>query len=186
MRHLVIFALLLIPVTAHAQSAMIMSPGTMSAGGVISFKTHSMDYPAPTHDATVKTVSFLPQFSYFMKSYMAMVGSVGFESISGDTQEMSRFSMSGGIRMYQPLAFLHFYLGIEGGLYFTNYDANDQDNIDVGFSLPLGVLIPLSRSVALDVGARFSKIWRDNDHPAGLNYNSFIVEIGYLGVQAFF
>jgi hypothetical protein len=186
MRYLIIFACLLIPVTAHAQSTMIMNPGTMSAGGVISFKTHSLDFAAPTPDASIKTVSFLPQFGYFMKSYMALVGSVGFESVSGDTLEMSRFSMSGGIRMYQPLAFLHFYLGIEGGLYFTNYDVNDQDTIDIGFSLPLGVLIPMSRSVALDVGARFTKIWRDNDTPAGGNYNSFIVEVGYLGVQAFF
>jgi hypothetical protein len=186
MRHLILFICLLLPVTAHAQSSMVMNRGTLSAGGVIQFQSHTMDFANPTPDASVKTVSFLPQFGYFMNSFMAVVGTVGFESISGDTMELSRVNMSGGVRFYQPLAFFHFYLGLEGGLYFTNYDDGDRDAIDVGFSLPLGMLIPMSRSVALDVGARFTKIWRDNDHPAGMNYNSFIVEVGYLGVQAFF
>jgi hypothetical protein len=178
--------MLLIPATGFAQSTMDVQRGTMFAGGQINFQTHEMDFPAPTGDASVKTFNFVPQFGWFMKSYLAAVGGIGYQSVSGDTAELNRFSVSGGVRLFQPLAMLHIYLGAEAGLYFTSYEANDADTMDFGFSFPLGVLIPLSRQVALDVGLRVSKIWRDNDHPVGQNYDSFIVDVGYLGVQAFF
>jgi opacity protein-like surface antigen len=93
--------------------------------------------------------------------------------------------MGAGLRLVQPLAVLHLYAGAEVGIFFTSYNGG-EDTLDFGMTFPLGVLIPLSSSVALDVGARISKIWRDNDHPAGYNYNSFIIDIGYLGIQAFF
>lgn len=189
MRHLPLLALILLmtlPAAAAAQSSMQIHHGTMFAGGQIAFQSHDLDFPAPTADGSVKTVTFEPQFGWFFKSYLAAVAGVGYQSISGDTLERDRFSVSGGVRLYQPLALLHLYAGIEGAFHFTSYEAGDADTLDFGLSAPVGVLIPLSRNVALDVGMRFTKIWRDNDHPAGLNYHSFIVDVGYLGVQAFF
>jgi len=174
------------PAQSFSQSAMQFQPGVMSAGGVIEFENHQMDYPSPAADAHVKTFRFSPEFGYFFRSYLALVGRVGYESITGDTTERSAFSLGGGLRLVQPLAVLHFYAGAEAGVFFTSYDASDADTLDFGVIFPLGALIPLSSSVALDVGARISKIWRDNDHPAGYNYDSFILEMGYLGIQAFF
>lgn len=182
----ILFAVLLFPVPALAQSAMLFQPGTMSAGGVIEFQTHEMDFPSPAGDATVETFRFSPEFGYFFRSYLAFVGRVGYESISGDAVERHVFSIGGGFRLVQPLAVLHLYAGAEAGVFFTSYEASDEDTLDFGVIFPLGMLIPLSSSVALDVGARITRIWRDNDHPAASNYDSFILDVGYLGVQAFF
>lgn len=177
--------MLLLPMQTFAQSAMHFQPGTMSAGGIIDFESHEMDFPSPTPDATVKTFRFFPELIYFVRSYLAVVGRVGYTSISGDISERNIFSIGAGLRLVQPLAVLHVYAGAEVGTYFTSYEG-DEDTLDFGVSFPLGVLIPLSSSVAVDIGARIAKIWRDNDHPAGYNYNSFIFDIGYLGIQAFF
>ncbi|PKN45970.1 MAG: hypothetical protein CVU59_07485 [Deltaproteobacteria bacterium HGW-Deltaproteobacteria-17] len=186
MKQWLFLVIFLIPSAATAQSAMHFERGTMFAGGQIAFQTHELDYPAPTGDASIKTVTFMPEFGWFMKSYLAAVGSVAYQSISGDTLERSTFSVGGGIRLFQPLALLHIYIGVEGGFFFSSYEADDRDTLDFGLKVPLGLLVPLSHSVALDVGMRFTKIWRDNDHPAGENYHSFIIDVGYLGVQAFF
>jgi len=183
---LVLILALTLPAAAAAQSSMEIHRGTMFAGGQIAFQSHEQDFPAPTADGSVKTVTFEPQIGWFFKSYLAAVAGVGYQSVSGDALERDRFSVSGGVRLFQPLALLHLYLGVEGAFYFTSYEADDADTLDFGLSAPLGVLIPLSRNVALDVGMRFTKIWRDNDHPAGQNYHSFIIDVGYLGVQAFF
>ena len=186
MRYVFIVALFAVPLTAQAQSTMKFETGTMTVGGTIDLQNHSKDYPSGTNDQTVKTVNVTPQVGFFLRPYLAVIGTLGYRGESGDIVERDLYFVSGGVRFYQPLAFIHLYAGAEAGFHVTSYEADDENTVDVGINFPLGVLIPLSRHVALDVGVRLTKIWRDNDHPTGENYNSFIVEFGYLGVQAYF
>ncbi len=186
MKFILVLALACFPLTAHAQNNMRIDTGTMTVGGTIEFQNHSKDFPSDQDDQSVKSIKFMPTVGYFIKPYLGIIGTLGYQAESGDTVELNKYFLSGGIRFMQPLAFLHFYLGAEAAFYVTSYEESGNNALDFGVAFPLGVLIPLSKHVALDIGMRFTKLWRDNDHPQELNHHSFIVDIGYFGVQAYF
>nr|MDA3862807.1 hypothetical protein [Deltaproteobacteria bacterium] len=144
-------------------------------------------------DSKYSTSSFSGSVAYghFLNKYLIIKGGLAFSySVDDDTDESSdlKFIFAG-----LTLFFEHFYIGIEGGIgimentYKDSYDdeIKYESNINL-VTIPAGLLIWISKNVALDIGIKYMKMFYKDENESGNDVSGTELQIGWIGTRIFF
>jgi Outer membrane protein beta-barrel domain len=185
---------LVISMLSLGASAQILNlrAGTKVIGGVIGIEYEEHDNDIGSNTSS-KTLSVHPMGGIFITNNLAIIGSLGYVTKSGNITTLDyagdydQATVQIGVRYYQPFFTLYLYAGMEAGYQRTmteDGNQNDLNHDDLSFSIPAGMLYPLNKHVGLDLGIRFNYLMRDDSHTNDYNKTSF--SMGYLGIQVFF
>jgi len=190
-RILLIFAMTLapmIPTAAQAITPMNINQWTKTGGGSVTLDVIRYT-DEDDHRTSGKILTANPWAGLFVLPSIAIVGSLHIQSPFGDhlfnRPDMLGFTAGG--RYFKQLYHFYGYVGAEfGGITFspTGEDLNTKIHASVlnddthGFmmSVPVGLLFPINRALAIDLGVRVHSIW--------LSGGAHWVEasVGYLGI----
>ena len=172
--------LLLVTSVAHAEG-LSLQKGTMQLGGTATFDIEVV-MPDEGDNTTGFSLNLAPSFGYFIMDNLQLFGQLSFHMGFGDLFDDSKtFGLGVGAKYFLPLGSLVGYAGLGVGLDLHMPDGGDTMKY-LPISVPLGILLPFNRHVALDLGTRLTYTLALDDGGA----SKFHVPIGYLGVQAFF
>jgi hypothetical protein len=130
-----------------------------------------------------------PWAGLFVLPSLAIVGNLHVQSPFGNhfVDRPDVLGFTAGVRYYKQLYHFYGYVGLQlGGLIFSR--TGDEQNLKIhaeglnqdtrGFmaTAPLGVLFPLSRNLAVELGMRVHSIWLSE----GAHWVEY--SVGYLGV----
>ncbi len=174
----------------RGEGGLQLRSGTKQLGGQLSFST-SAGIPLESGNPTTSyQLNIAPTFGIFAARNFELQVGMNYSMSFGDNSEYSSKLLGvdlGG--RYCIDAYLFFvYLGLNFGLDLVfppeSTSGVSQTNILFSWGVPIGLLLPFNRWVALDVGLRinFSK----NITDGAPNRLSVAVPVGYMGVQAFF
>lgn len=175
----------------RGEGGLQLRSGTKQLGGVLSFTTSTgIPLEGSGQTTTSYQLNLAPTFGIFAaRNFELQVGlnySMSFGDNAEYTSKLLGFDIGG---RYCIDAYLFFvYLGLNFGLDLVfppeSTSGVSQTNILFSWGVPIGLLLPFNRWVALDVGLRinFSK----NITDGAPNRLSVAVPVGYMGVQAFF
>jgi hypothetical protein len=173
---------------AQARTPMDINQWTKTGGGTVTLDIISYT-DEENHKTSGKMLTANPWVGLFVHPSLAIAGSLHVQSPFGnhfiDRPDMLGFTA--GVRYYKQLYHFYGYLGAEfGALTFsrTGEDSNQKihaaglnvEGNGVMMSVPAGLLLPLTRALAIDLGVRV--------HAIRLSGGAQWVEtsMGYLGV----
>ncbi len=136
-----------------------------------------------------KILNAEPWAGLFVLPSLAVVGNLHIQSPFGD-HFMNRPDMLGftaGVRYFKQLYHFYGYVGAQfGGVTFSRTSDNTTVKIHAGtlnedtngfmVTVPVGLLFPLNRSLAIDLGVRVHSIWLSG----GAQWTE--ASVGYLGI----
>ncbi len=183
---------------------LLLTRDTMQFGGMIGIQIDVVrstetnpDNPMETRDRTDGggVFTFAPEAGYFIIDYLELLAGIGFNIPFGDAHPYAVKSVyfDVGARYIFDFHPLYLYAGLKFGMNFNIVDiesegldgetVSDSDTLtSVLLSIPVGLLIPLNRHVAIDVGTRFI-------FDIGVGDNDVFqmhIPIAYFGVEGFF
>ncbi len=180
------------PVPADARRIRL-SRGTMQLGGSAAFRWNSLFEHGRKSDWSV---SVSPEFGYLIRDRLALVFALGVEVSADDGHALTRFQarqrypdevepmiqVGVGVKYLFDLGRAVPYLGVLAGtsLLVGTGEYGDRNTSYLDFWIPAGVLFPLNRHIALDLGLRSHVAVRLN-HGSAVVFDLPV----YFGVQAF-
>jgi hypothetical protein len=187
MRKLIIiialFALISTPAAFAQDSSLLLTSGTMQAGGSITLNTTSYLYD----DADTEFGGFLsvaPSFGFFVAKGLELQLGANFGVGFGDNSpDWIPIGFSFGVRyIFHFVPYIKPYVGGRLGMTFLLPDEGDKQ-MSFNLFVPLGILIQLNRHVALNVGInnQFNIDLKNDEAPTVVSS-----PMGYMGVEAFF
>lgn len=176
--------------TAAGQARTPMNLGQWSKTGGGGVTLDGISYTdEEDHKVSGKILRADPWAGLFVLPSLAIVGNLHVQSPFGDhfVDRPDVIGFTAGVRYFKQLYHFYGYIGLQlGGLIFsrTGEDTNlkihaEGLNLDTnGFmaTLPAGVLFPLSRNLAVELGVRVHSIWLSG----GAHWVEY--SVGYLGV----
>ncbi|PKN26975.1 MAG: hypothetical protein CVU65_04080 [Deltaproteobacteria bacterium HGW-Deltaproteobacteria-22] len=173
---------------AGARTPMNIDQWTKTGGGTL-----TMDLISYTDENNVRSSGRImtanPWVGLFVLPSLAITGSLHVQSPFGNSffNQPDMLGFTAGVRYYRQLYHFYGYIGAELGMLSfsrTGDDVNakihastlNEDTQGFMVTVPAGLLLPLSRSLAIDLGVRVHSIW--------LSGGARWVEssIGYLGI----
>ncbi len=177
---LVVLAMLVMVPAANAKE-FDLSKGTMVAGGHATFDI-DMVMPDKGDNTTGYFLNLAPEFGYFIIDNLELFANIDFGMGFGDLyNDDMEFGFGVGAKYFMPLGGVIGYAGVGVGMNMMMPEKGDTMKY-LPITVPLGVLFPFHRHVALDVGTRVTYTMALDDGGA----STLDVPIGYLGMQATF
>ena len=175
----------LTPFAVHAEdeSGLQLSAGTMQFGGVAGFQ-YEVVFPENFDSENGYLLELSPSFSYFVMDNLSLQVSLKMVFPEGYLEEGTSTVFSGalGVRYYiSNLGYIVPYAGLDigFGVVLPTGGGNLQSMV---FGLPGGVLFPLNRHAAVDVGLRL--LYNLSLDEGGVS--RLTIPVAYFGMQAFF
>jgi hypothetical protein len=166
-------------------SSLKITSGTMELGGTADFRSE-LSIPDSGDSRTGLVLNLSPMAGYFLADGFEVAARLGLGFFLGDrySDVADTVSFALGARYFiETKLSLVLYFGLAFGMNFLI--ASDSD-IEVQKSLaieaPIGLLIPLNRHVAIDLGLMLSFVASLEE----MGGSTLSVPIGYMGIQAFF
>lgn len=166
-------------------SSLKITSGTMELGGTADFRSE-LSIPDSGDSRTGFVLNLSPMAGYFLADGFEVAARLGLGFFLGDrySDVADTVSFALGARYFIETKFsLVLYFGLAFGMNFLI--ASDSD-IEVQKSLaieaPIGLMIPLNRHVAIDLGLMLSFVASMEE----MGGSTLSVPIGYMGIQAFF
>jgi len=172
---------------ARTITPMNLSQWSKTGGGGVTLDGISYD-DGEGHKVSGKILRADPWAGLFVLPSLAVVGNLHVQSPFGDhfVDRPDVLGFTAGVRYFRQLYHFYGYVGLQlGGLIFSRTgDENlkihaeglNQDTNGFMATLPLGLLFPLSRNLAVELGVRVHSIWL-SEGAHWLEYS-----VGYLGV----
>ena len=142
--------------------------GTMQLGG-----TATLDIESADGDSSWQVI-VAPTAGYFLKKKFEIVGELGL----GMNDDATTWTIMGGVRYFFDMNPMWAYAGALAGYGDYEYNVSTADG-QLAVQGQAGLLYPLGKNVALDLGGKLYL------YP-GENYNYLTLSLGYIGVQCFF
>ncbi|MGM0597558.1 MAG: hypothetical protein ACQES9_11015 [Myxococcota bacterium] len=165
-----------------------LKAGTLMLGGEISYqniRTIPDNDEEDSLSSSLITVS--PVGGFFVSDNLAVIGSLGFKQLSGDSTEPEEreFTLTAGARFYQHIFGFYIYLGMGAGYNYVKYSDNYNLGLDSLNSFAMvasgGVLYPLNQFVAIETGVKMQYLLNSDNVD-----DRVTLSFGYFGISAFF
>ena len=193
---------------ATQYSADVIAPGTMLAGGFVTFSwsKESIDNLQDS-EVTEQVLGFSPMVGYFIYPNLALMASLNYTKESVDTQLQTGTTISekdltgamGGLRYYIPTGKIYLYAGFMGGMYQEESTTESEETgITLSslktkgyqFNIHGGLLYMVSKNIGLELGVQFIYTKGEVDDESIGTENQDLTDysfaLGYFGIQALF
>jgi hypothetical protein len=174
---------------------MDIAAGTMQVGGTAALGLN-VGIPEIGKNPIGFRLAVNPSVGYFLTDIFEVVASAGFGRDFGDSGNQTRtlgetagaaavpstdIEGSFGIRFWMPLQHFWLYLGGDFGFFMLKPN-NSTYTKCISLNFPLGVLLPLSRGLGVQIGTSIF-YWKSLEEHGGAGLS---IPLGYLGVAGFF
>jgi hypothetical protein len=178
--------------TAAPAAGLMIKAGDMEVGGAVDVNLAA----GSNNYQNALRLRVAPKFGYFVFDGLELYAGFGYAQhfLSGGDLMPKSADFAFGIAYVLDLnAAIYPYLGYTVGFDFTFYDesTNVSNSYFLTMGVPLGVLIALSDSLALNVGVHVNFFLRVRSNAMNANVNNFDfhhveMPMGYIGIQGFF
>lgn len=165
--------------SANASAATLkLAPGTFQVGGQLTFDTVVVEHAGDNVHNFVLNMS--PGLGYFPVENLGFFCGLDLSLVFGDpvTNVGSTAIAQVGVQYFLPVSDIYIHTGLYMLIDFGRSRTWDQL---AGFSVPIGLLLPVTEHLALDVGVLFNYML-GVDKPG----NQLTVKTGYFGLNIFF
>jgi hypothetical protein len=162
-----------------------ITSGTMELGGTADFRSE-LSIPDSGDSRTGFVLNVSPMAGYFVADGFEVAARLGLGFFLGDRYSgvADTVSFALGARYFiETKLSLVLYFGLAFGMNFLiPSDWGDDVQKSLAVEGPIGIMIPLNRHVAIDLGLMLSFVSSLEEHGG----STLSVPIGYMGIQAFF
>jgi len=179
------------PAGQQGSERMKLKAGTMQAGGVVSLSSHErIPLEGNGNSTTSYYLNLYPSFGYFVADRFELTANLSLQKNVGDNSSSSSTPLGIGVGLKYHIDFsaVFFYFGGNIGVDLdfppSNAGSNAKTTGTLTLGVPVGILLPLNKWVALDIGMQVSMALPFNTNATKVL--SIDTEEGFMGVQAFF
>lgn len=165
-------ALLMFASVSHARTKLAIHQGSMSAGGSL-----AMTVTKPADADGLIGMRLAPEFSFFVLKGLSLGLTTHFEKLSFSHDIPWDIAVGLGLKYHIDLGgAIYPYFGGEIMIAVPRKD----NEMRFAIKVPIGILVPINTQVAFNIGVPLSFIFK------GSTYEQMKIEVGYLGMVAFF